>query len=69
MEYARNEKYHFCDDNELCMVVDKVTGKPQRSGGNAIVTLEQALKYVKNYTGWGDRMIIVKFSCIRGFKL
>lgn len=59
------EKYQW-EDTELCMFLDKVTGKPKRFGDdmNSMGTLDEALKYCKAWEGWEDRFVIVKLNCI-----
>ena len=74
MEHFRTDghthRYQWCDD-QLCMVIDKVTGKAERAfnTGNSIGTFEEAKKYVGIRRGWEDRMIIVKLDSIAAFKL
>ncbi len=69
-EYLRTETHQFCD-TELCMVLDTVTGKPERAFeiGNSIGSFSEALEYLKNKKGWEDRTIIVKLNCVQGFKI
>lgn len=54
---------------EACMVLDAVTGEPQRFGKhqNSVGYIEEALEYVKHRPGWEDRMVIVRLSAIRGY--
>ena len=56
-------------DSEICMVIDMVTGEPQRVLGNATCTFEQALQHTKNMLGWEGSLAIVKLPCIRAFKV
>ena len=58
-EHTRTEKYQWVD-SQLCMVIDKVTGKPEKftAGRNAIGSLKEALDYVANSKGWEKREII-----------
>ena len=73
-EYFRTKTHQFCDVN-LCMIIDTITGEPQKFGGRNIVgTLEEAIKLLKEHdekVPWNciDRLIIVKVDCIKGFKL
>ena len=68
MEYLRTDTHHFCDAVNY-MIIDRVTGKPQRFRNcDAMGTLEDALEYVSNYTGWETRYVIVKLNCIEGFR-
>ena len=62
-DYAENI-YQWCDA-ELCQILDRVTGEPERFiDGNSIGTIQEARIYVENRNGWEDRMIIVKLNCI-----
>ena len=68
MEYARAERYgklYQLHDAELCMVLDTVTGQPERAfpSNSSIGTLEQALSFLKSYPS--DRRVIVRLSCIQ----
>lgn len=58
-------------DSVNAMVLDSVTGEPQRFGQslNSIGTLQEAAEYVTTRPGWEDRMVIVKLETIRGFKV
>lgn len=62
--------YQWCDQ-ELCIILDKVTGEFIRfEGNNSICTLADALEYLKLYRkGWEDRTVIVKLDCIAAFKM
>lgn len=55
-------------DADLCVVLDEVTGEPQRFGskGGSIGTLEEALAHCKAAArGYNDRYVIVRLSCIK----
>lgn len=72
-EYARatdgaGNVYQFVD-SEICMVLDRVTGEPQRFGESrlAIGTFEEALKFVTSRKGWEDRWALVRVPAVRGF--
>ena len=70
-EYMRTGTYQFCD-TELVMILDTVTGEPQRfgPGHNSIDSLQEALKFIANHKkGWESRTVIVRLQCIKGFKL
>lgn len=58
-------------DAERVMVLDVVTGKPERFAAvnNSIGTLEEALEYVNNYKGWESRFVIVRLQCIVAGKI
>jgi len=69
-EYRRNETHQFCD-TELVMVLDTVTGKPERfgEGRDSVGNLSDALDYLERKKGWESRTIIVNMQCIQGFKI
>jgi len=68
-EYRRNETHQFCD-TELVMVLDTVTGKPERFRNNdSIGVFQDALDYIERKKGWENRTVIVKMQCGKGFKL
>ncbi len=57
-------------NEELCMVLDKVTGKPERFANNdAIGSFALAKEYVSHRHGLEDRLVIVKMNCIAARKL
>lgn len=58
-------------DTVNAMVLDAVTGEPQRFGKNlqSVGTLQEAAEYVSKRPGWEDRMVIVKLETIRAFKV
>ena len=71
-EYKRDKHHQYCD-TELCMVMDTVTGDKyrfakDRKNNHTIGTVEQALDFVSNMTGWQDRTIIIKMQCIKPFR-
>lgn len=73
MEYARSTDYvertwQWCD-SQKAMVLDLVTGEPQRfgKGMNSIGTLEDAVEYASSRTGWENRMVVVKLDCVAAF--
>ena len=53
---------------DLYMVLDVVTGKPERFGKhmNSIGTKLEAIKYLESSDMWMDRRVIVKLDCITG---
>jgi hypothetical protein len=52
------------------MVLDTVTGKPERFGGdNAVMTIKKAMEYLGAKKGWEDRTVLVRMNCIMGFEL
>jgi hypothetical protein len=72
-EYARatdgaGNVYQFVDA-EICMILDTVTGEPQRFGKhhNATASFEEALEFVKRNIGWETRWAIVRLPAVRGF--
>lgn len=57
-------------DSRLCMVLDTITGKPEKISGQCIVPVIIASEYVRKYKkGWEDRTVIVFLDCIQGFKI
>lgn len=50
-------------DAERCMVVDAITGEPERVDGRAICRLEDALAYVERRI-WSDGLVILRLSAI-----
>lgn len=73
-EHKRTKNPHSGDtyqwvDADRCMVLDAVTGQPERFGDacNSIGSFDEALDYVGNRPGWESRMVIVKLPCICGF--
>lgn len=77
MEYARisvpnrtNIDIYQIVDEELCMILDKVTGENIRFGlcHDSIGNLEDALKALEKYPQ-ECRWIIVKLSCIVSHKI
>lgn len=69
MRYLRDNGYDYCDA-ELAMVMDTVTGKPERfSHGESIGSLEDAISYVAKKDGWEDRTVIVKLHCIKPYQI
>lgn len=71
MEYKRTKDgagtiYHWVD-SEMVMVIDTVTGEPQRIAGNFTGHIDDALKYVEMRPGWETRLAIVRIPCIRAF--
>ena len=68
-EYGRTETHQFCD-TEVCMVIDVVTGKPERLfGGNAVMPFYEALEFLKRSTFGAGRYVVIKLQGVRGFKL
>jgi len=66
---GQNHNYQWCD-NELVMLLDKITGEPLKEPGTrTITTLEKAKDYAINRCGLEDRLVIIKLSCITAFKL
>lgn len=57
-------------DEELCMILDRVTGENIRFGlyHGSVGKLEDALKVLEKYPQ-EDRWIIVKLSCISSHKI
>lgn len=75
MEYQRTqngigETFQWVD-SVSAMVLDAVTGEPQRFGPahHSIGTIRDAAEYVGRRPGWEGRLVIVKLETIRGFKL
>ena len=75
-EYFRSEShtgasFSWTDDYELCMVLDTVTGEPERafSGGNSIGTFSEAKQYTMNKTGWEKRTVIVRLNAISAHQM
>lgn len=75
MEHFRSENYagdiyQWCDA-ELVMILDSVTGKPERFGDsmNSIGTLGEAKKFASERKGWEERMVIVRLCCISAHKI
>jgi len=76
-EYKRTinphtRKIHQWVDAERCVILDSRTGEMQKFGKSheSIGTFEEALDYViKNLGWWEDRMVIVRLSCVVGFKI
>lgn len=68
-EYSK--EVHQWVDAERCMVIDSVTGKPERFGTfhNSIGTFDDALEYVSKRSGWEERMIIIKMNCVVAYKV
>lgn len=57
-------------DSDLFMVLDRVTGKPERIAHNdSIGTLQEARLYVESRKGWEDRMIIVRLNAISAYRV
>ena len=58
-------------DAERVMVLDVVTGKPERfaNGNESIGTMEDALSYVKARIGWEQRLVIVRLQCVAAGKV
>ena len=54
---------------DLYMVLDVVTGKPERFGDNlnSMGTKLEAIKYLESRGSWIDRLVIVKLDCNIGF--
>ena len=53
MDTVTGDKYRFAKD---------------RKNNHTIGTVEQALDFVSNMTGWQDRTIIIKMQCIKPFR-
>lgn len=75
-EYARtinsnNGAVHQWVDAERCMVLDLVTGEPQRfgAGHNIIGTFEEAIAYANEKHGWEGRTVVIKMSCVVAFEV
>ena len=51
-EYKRTGTHQFCD-SDLCMVLDTVTGEPERAfrHSNSVGPLKEALEYVSDRDG------------------
>lgn len=74
-EYARSRDgagtlYQWVDA-ERVMILDAVTGEPQRFGPrhDSIGLLKDALEHVTSRIGWEGRLVIVRLQAICGFKI
>lgn len=71
MEYKRTKdatgRIYQWVDAEMVMIIDIVTGEPQRFSGNATGHIDAALAYVEMMPGWETRLAIVRIPCIRAF--
>lgn len=77
MEHFRDKmpdnKIYQAVDSQSAMVIDIVTGKPERFGpyNNSVDTVEEAIEYIKLHfkDGWSTRFIIVKMESISVCKI
>ena len=58
-------------DEELCMILDKVTGKPIRFAGDneAIGTLYDAKSFLSMYDYSSGRYVVALLSCVSAYKV
>jgi hypothetical protein len=61
---ANGDFWQWCD-SELCMIVDRITGKAERIGNwNTVINLCQAREFFERMDNPPDRYIIVRLNCI-----
>ena len=72
-EHARYQDYgggwHQWVDTERVMLIDNVTGNPVRRGGNAILSMHEAMRLAKQSPQGPAYFVIIRLSCIESFPI
>lgn len=53
-----------CYETQMVMVLDSVTGEPQRMRGKSIARMKDAMQLIAARPGWEERLVIVKLDCV-----